>query len=50
MKFIRPDGRVLADIGKERKQKMYQKLLKLNLNFKEWLISTVDKFLKESEE
>ena len=50
MKFVRPDGRVLADIGQERKMKMYKKLLELNIIFKEWLIGKIDKFLKESEE
>ena len=49
MKFVRPDGRVLADIGQERKQKMYKKLLDLNMSFKDWLISIVDRFLEESE-
>ena len=49
MKFIRPDGRVLADIGEERKQKLYERLLKVRLTFKDWLIKATDKFI-ESEE
>lgn len=46
MKYVRPDGRVLADIGGERKQKLYKRLLDLNLTFKDWLKQTVDKFIE----
>lgn len=46
MKYVRPDGRVLADIGIERKQNLYKRLLDLNMTFKEWLQKTVDKFLE----
>ena len=49
MKYIRPDGRVLADIGEKRKQNLYKKLLDLKLTFKDWLKETIDNFLKESE-
>ena len=50
MKYVRPDGRVLADIGVERKQKLYKRLLDLNMTFKDWLKQTVDKFLESEGE
>ena len=49
MKYVRPEGRVLADIGDKRKEKLYKKLLGMKLTFKDWLKNTVDEFLKKKE-
>jgi len=49
MKQPKEGGRLLADVGEERKQSLYKKLLDLKQTYKEWLIKTIDKFL-ESEE
>ena len=49
MKQPKDGGRLLADVGEERKRKLYKRLFDLRLNFKEWLKNQIDKFLLESE-
>ena len=49
MKQPKKSGRLLADVGEERKQKLYKRLLDLGKTYKCWLQETIDKFLKESE-
>ena len=49
MKQPKDGGRLLADVGKERKLELYKRLLDMGKSYKEWLIQTIDKFLKESE-
>lgn len=49
MKQPKDGGRLLADVGEERKQSLYEKLVKTKQSYKDWLISVIDKFLKESE-
>ena len=46
MKQPRKSGRLLADVGEDRKQLLYLKLLRKNLTFRDWLIKTIDKFLE----
>lgn len=49
MKYVRPDGRLLADVGEDLKRRLYKVLFEKNLTFKAWLKDTVKKFV-ESEE
>lgn len=49
MKQPKEGGRLLADVGEERKQNLYRRLFDLNKTFKDWLKETIDKFLKENE-
>ena len=37
MKQPKDGGRLLADVGEERKRKLYKRLFDLRLSFKEWL-------------
>ena len=46
MKQPKDSGRLLADVGEERKKNLYKRLLDLNLTFKDWLKQTIDKFLE----
>lgn len=46
MKQPKEGGRLLADVGEERKQLLYLKLLQKNKTFRDWLIETIDKFLE----
>ena len=51
MKQPKDSGRLLADVGEERKKALYRKLLDLNIkSFKIWLIQTIDKFLESEGE
>ena len=50
MKQPKDGGRLLADVGEERKLNLYRRLLEMGKSYKEWLIVTIDKFLKESED
>ena len=46
MKQPKDSGRLLADVGEERKKALYRKLLEVNKSFKTWLQETIDKFLE----
>ena len=46
MKQPKKSGRLLADVGEDRKQLLYLKLLQKNKTFRDWLIETIDKFLE----
>lgn len=50
MKYAKPSGRLLADVGEERKKSLYKILVNKDLNFKEWLIKTIDKYIKKESE
>lgn len=41
------DGRIVADIGENRKRKFKSKLYMTGLTMTDWLKSIVDKFIKE---
>lgn len=47
MKYAKPSGRLLADVGEERKKGLYKILFNKDLNYKEWLIKTIDKYIKK---
>ena len=46
MKQPKKSGRLLADVGEDRKQLLYLKLLQKNWTFRGWLIRAIDKFLE----
>ena len=46
MKQPKDSGRLLADVGEERKLALYKRLLDLGKSYKDWLIQTIDKFLE----
>lgn len=48
MKQPKDGGRLLADVGEERKLLLYKRLLDMGKSYKDWLIETIDKFLKEN--
>ncbi len=49
MKQPKDGGRLLADVGEDRKKRFYVQLAIAQKSFKEWLIEVIDKFLKENE-
>lgn len=49
MKQPKDGGRLLADVGENRKLALYKRLLDIGKSYKDWLIMTIDRFLKESE-
>lgn len=50
MKYAKPSGRLLADVGEERKKSLYKILVNKDLNLKEWLIKTIDEYIKKESE
>lgn len=43
------DGRIVADIGHERKKLFKSKLSLADVSMTDWLKKVIDKFIKESE-
>ena len=48
MKQPKKSGRLLADVGEERKQLLYLKLLRKNLTFRDWLIDQINRYLEKN--
>lgn len=46
MKQPKEGGRLLADVGDDRKLALYKRLLDMGKSYKDWLKETIDKFLE----
>lgn len=46
---MKKDGRIVADIGEERKRNFKAKLSLVGISMTDWFKETIDKFIKESE-
>ena len=46
MKYAKPSGRLLADVGEGLKRRLYKILFDKNITYKDWLKDAIQRYVK----